>query len=45
MHSSIGYVLQHVGSGTGHYLYMERVGFEDTKVSSLGHVGPLYEDP
>ena len=43
VHSIIEWVLQSVGYGMGHYLHMEQVGSEDTKVSSLGLPRPLCE--
>ena len=45
VHSSIEWVLQSVGYGMGHYLHMEQVGSEDTKVSSLGLPRPLCDVP
>lgn len=41
----IGYVLQYVRNGMEHYLHMERVGFENAKLSSLGLRRPFYEVP
>ena len=43
VHSSIGEILQRVGSGMGHYLHITGVGFEDARMSLLGHPRPLCE--
>ena len=43
--SSIGEVLQCVGSGIRRYQHMERVRFEDAKASSLGIPRTLCKAP
>ena len=43
VHCSIGEDLERIGSGIGRYLYIERVGFDNARMGSLGPARPLCE--